>query len=72
MLVTDVQASYLCSPKMQREALLQNAYSTTKKVEKTQHIFGRIKKVLIFALPIKNGVVKKLLSIVKQGETVRV
>jgi len=38
---------------------------TNKKVEKSQQIFGRIEKVVIFALPNKKGVKKSVLKVVK-------
>jgi hypothetical protein len=44
----------------------------TKKVEIVNNNFGRIKELIIFALPNKKGAKKAVLRVVKKGETERV
>jgi hypothetical protein len=61
MLCQTGKASYLCSPKLLRESSSTNAGLANEKLKKSQHFFGRIEKVVIFALPNKKGVKNQFL-----------
>ncbi len=54
------------------KALLQTANQASKRLKIINDIFGRNKKVIIFALPIKKGVSNKFFSRYIKGETGRV
>jgi hypothetical protein len=56
MLCHDGKGSYLCCPQIIRgEVLLQKPFTAFKKLRKVNIIFGRVKKICIFALPNKKG-----------------
>jgi hypothetical protein len=66
MLYRPGKASYLCSPKLIRERLLQMPLLGGRKLEKVNNNFGRIRKVYIFACPNKKGAKKIVLRVGKR------